>query len=198
MYEPIRLEYGKSYHIYNRGNNGENLFIQERNYHYFLKLYARHISPIADTFAYCLLQNHFHFALHLRTADEIVTYKDTGKLHEPSQYFANFFNAYARAFNNTYGRSGTLFHRPFGRVEVESTLQFRNLIVYIHQNAEHHDFVEDFRDWPFTSYHTVCSLKKTLLKRDDVIAWFGCREELIDSHQTLMYLHQVADLVPED
>ena len=59
MPQPVPLERGKYYHIYNRGNNRENIFLQERNYAYFLKLYARHIEPVADTFAYCLMRNHF-------------------------------------------------------------------------------------------------------------------------------------------
>lgn len=46
---------GRYYHIYNRGNNRENLFREERNYPYFLGLYARHVGPIAQTFAYCLI-----------------------------------------------------------------------------------------------------------------------------------------------
>jgi len=44
--------------IYNRGNNRENLFIEERNYHYFFKLYTHYIYPIADTYAYCPMRNH--------------------------------------------------------------------------------------------------------------------------------------------
>ena len=56
------LQFGQYYHIYNRGNNRENLFAEQRNYPYFLKLYAKHILPVAKTFAYCLLPNHFHFA----------------------------------------------------------------------------------------------------------------------------------------
>ena len=59
--EPLR--FGCYYHIYNRGNNRENLFIERRNYPYFLKLYAKHIQPVAETYAYCLLPNHFHFAI---------------------------------------------------------------------------------------------------------------------------------------
>ena len=54
------LQPGHYYHIYNLGNNREDLFRETRNYAYFLKLYAHHIHPIADTFAYCLLRNHFH------------------------------------------------------------------------------------------------------------------------------------------
>jgi len=51
----IPLEPGLYYHIYNRGNNRENLFIKERIYHYFLQLYANYIEPVAETYAYCLL-----------------------------------------------------------------------------------------------------------------------------------------------
>lgn len=71
MANPIPLEYGKSYHIYNRGNNRENLFVEERNYRYFLGLYTKHIRPVADTFAYCLLRNHFHVAVRIKAASEI-------------------------------------------------------------------------------------------------------------------------------
>lgn len=53
---------GKIYHIYTRGNNQEILFKARENYPYFLGLWFKHISPIADTFAFCLLSNHFHFA----------------------------------------------------------------------------------------------------------------------------------------
>jgi hypothetical protein len=42
MSGPLALEPGKYYHIYNRGNNRENIFNEERNYAYFLKLYAFH------------------------------------------------------------------------------------------------------------------------------------------------------------
>ena len=60
MSKSIPLQLGKYYHIYNRGNNREDLFIDERNYHYFMRLYTKYIQPIADTYAYCLLCNHFH------------------------------------------------------------------------------------------------------------------------------------------
>lgn len=49
------LELGVIYHIYNRGNNGETIFREERNYEYFMRLYGKYITSIADTFAYCLL-----------------------------------------------------------------------------------------------------------------------------------------------
>jgi hypothetical protein len=39
------LHPGRYYHIFNRGNNREDLFREERNYRYFLKLYAKHVHP---------------------------------------------------------------------------------------------------------------------------------------------------------
>jgi putative transposase len=49
MASPSPLLFDTYYHIYNRGNNRENIFIQERNYQYFLNLYSKFIDPIADT-----------------------------------------------------------------------------------------------------------------------------------------------------
>ena len=60
------------YHIFNRGINGEDLFKRERNYLFFLKRYAKYIEPIADTFAYCLLKNHFHFMIRTLDAETII------------------------------------------------------------------------------------------------------------------------------
>ncbi len=68
------LEPDRIYHIYNRGINGENIFKEERNYRYFLEKYAQYIEPIADTFAYCLLKNHFHIAIRTRSEAEIVDF----------------------------------------------------------------------------------------------------------------------------
>jgi hypothetical protein len=72
MTSPSPLLFDTYYHIYNRGTNGENIFIQERNYEYFLKLYEKHISSIADTFAYCMLRNHFHIAVRIKSEEEIL------------------------------------------------------------------------------------------------------------------------------
>ncbi|HOG46439.1 MAG TPA: hypothetical protein PLJ35_00870 [Anaerolineae bacterium] len=68
MSKSIPLEPGKYYHVYSRGNNRENIFLEERNYAYCLKLYACHIEPVAETFAYCLMRNHFHVLVRVREA----------------------------------------------------------------------------------------------------------------------------------
>jgi putative transposase len=60
------LEHGNYYHIYNRGINSTTLFNEKRNYQHFLNLYETHIDPIAETFAWCLMKNHFHFLVRIK------------------------------------------------------------------------------------------------------------------------------------
>ncbi len=69
-YTTAPLQQGVYYHIYNRGNNRQDIFLETRNYAYFLKLYATYIAPIADTYAYCLLKNHFHLMVRIRSEAE--------------------------------------------------------------------------------------------------------------------------------
>ncbi len=106
MQQLEKLKPGNFYHIYNRGNNREDIFFEEKNYPYFLELYAKHITPVADTFAYCLMRNHFHLLVRIKASKEIKTSKvlktfevlppGEEKLFNYSQPFSNFFNAYQK------------------------------------------------------------------------------------------------------
>jgi REP element-mobilizing transposase RayT len=202
MPKPIPLEYGKYYHIYNRGNNRQNVFLEDRNYHYFLKLYAEHIEPMADTYAYCLLYNHFHFLVRIKWLEEIdtetlrISAEAPSKLSSPSQQFGNFFNAYTKGMNHTYQRTGSMFENPFGRAEVTSEEYFVHLITYIHQNPQKHGLVRDFRTWPYSSYHALLSTKPTRVKRDLVLSWFGGPAGVVATHQQKLMEHH--PLAPED
>ena len=201
MPKPVPLQYGKYYHIFNRGNNQENIFIEERNYRYFLRLYAKHIMPVSDTYAYCLLRNHFHFLVRIKTVEEqeLTGLQDLSALpRKPSQQFSNLFNAYAKAFNKTYHRTGTLFQRPFGRIEVSSDSYFMQLVTYIHQNPQKHGFVNDFRTWPYSSYQALLSTKPTRLQRDDVLTWFQGVDHFEDVHRYEVDERKIAPLVPDD
>lgn len=68
----ITLEPGNFYHIYNRGINSCNLFRDPANYEHFLELYDKYISPVADTYAWVLMPNHFHLLVRVK---ENVVYK---------------------------------------------------------------------------------------------------------------------------
>jgi len=180
MHDLVPLEYGQYYHIYNRGNSGENIFIEERNYSYFLGLYVKYIEPIADTFAYVLLRNHFHLLVRIK---DLAGFGNLPGLN-PTQQFSNFFNSYAKSINKAYGRTGSLFQKRFGRIPVTSDGYFTALVRYIHFNPQKHGF-GDFREYPYSSYQTMLSDKATRLKRDVVLEWFGDRAAFIGFHEDL-------------
>ena len=181
MTSPAPLEFGEFYHIFNRGNNREDIFVEERNYGYFLRLAAKHVAPIADIFAYCLMRNHFHLLVRIKLAEEQETAAQTRRVSEtlrvylmqPSRQFGHLFNAYAKAVNKAYARTGSLFQNPFGRVHVSSDAHFVQLIAYTHQNPQKHGFVRDFRDWPHSSYHPMIATSPRWLRREEVLEWFG-------------------------
>jgi len=72
---PKPLEYGKFYHLYNRGINGCALFYSAKHYQHFLRLYEKYISAVAETYAWVLMGNHFHFLVKVKPKDEIGIYK---------------------------------------------------------------------------------------------------------------------------
>ena len=75
---------------------------------------------------------------------------------------------------------------------------FFRLITYIHQNPQKHGFVNDFRVWPYSSYHAVLSEKATHLKREEVLAWFAGPAAFQVSHQQEVSEHLLGPLVPDD
>jgi REP element-mobilizing transposase RayT len=174
------MEPSRYYHVYNRGNIKENLFLAEENYQFFLELYRRHIKPIAATYAYCLLPNHFHLLIRVRDPEEqalLYGQNPRGELPykfvPPAHSFGHLFNAYTKAFNKWRGRTGSLFQKNFKRKEVATEGYFTRLIHYIHQNPQRHGLLSDYREWPHSSYHSLLSPKPTRLQREQVLGWFG-------------------------
>jgi REP element-mobilizing transposase RayT len=208
MSSPEPLRHNQLYHIYNRGINGEPLFLEERNYRYFLKLWARYIEPIAETYAYCLLSNHFHFLVRIKEEqtgpianqrfDETGPVLKVGPVLNPSRQFNNLFIAYAKAFNKAYQRTGGLFESPFKRRLVQDDRYFAALVAYIHRNPQKHGFVDDFRDWAYSSYHAVLSAQATRLKRAAVLGWFDGPAGFKEAHDMFTGEAIIEPLIAED
>ena len=57
---------GNFYHIYNRGIDRCDIFRDNDSYKYFLGLYDKFISHVADTYAWVLMKNHFHFLVRIK------------------------------------------------------------------------------------------------------------------------------------
>jgi putative transposase len=192
----VLLEHGKYYHIYNRGNNRCNLFYTRENYRYFLRLYQKYIDPVAETYAWVLLQNHFHLLVRIKEKSEIdynqlpIPVKEKFEkaeriLKPPHLYFSDLFNAYCQAINKQEGRVGSLFQKSFKRILVDTPEYFTQLVSYIHCNPVHHGFTENYKDYPWSSYGTIISLAPTRLQREKVIGWFNGRGEFINQHTTI-------------
>jgi len=171
------------YHIFNRGNNKENLFLEDDNYIHFLNLIKKHLIPIAEIYAYCLLKNHFHLAVKIKSKEELETenYK-LDKLHQP---FSNLFNAYTKAVNKKYNREGSLFKVRFKRERIKTEEYLRNVIIYIHLNPVKHKFIENYLDYKYSSINALLSQKPTSLMRKEVIELFYNRENFIFQHNEM-------------
>jgi len=60
-FEPYNI-----YHVYNHGNAEDLIFREDTNYDFFLKKYGKYIPEIAETYAYCLMPNHFHVMVWIK------------------------------------------------------------------------------------------------------------------------------------
>ncbi len=173
------FEIGQYYHIYNRGNNKENIFIEERNYTYFLKKMKEYLIPIADIYAYCLLKNHFHIILKIKDKDQI-SEKFQEKIHLP---FSNFFNSYSKSINKSYERTGSLFQEHLQRNHILDEDYLKQVIVYVHLNPIKHKFAKIFENYLQSSYKSYLSNKETSLDRDFILDLFGGIENFKFHHQ---------------
>ncbi len=196
----IQLLPDKVYHIFSRAIGKEKLFLDEENYKFFLRKYKLHIAPIADTLAYNLLPNHFHFLIRVKAVDEIKSFflevKDKSNLDIEKlpefimERFGNLLNSYTKSFNKKNNRRGGLFIDRMRRVEILDDPQLGAIIFYIHKNAVHHQYVKTILDWPWSSYHSILSKAPTMLLRNEVIEWFGGIDQFIIFHQQPIYVKE--------
>ena len=196
----IPLESGKFYHIFNHAVGSEKLFRNDENYNYFLKKFIEYISPIASTFSYVLIPNHFHFLIEIKDRKELYENYRILELNKElpkvkleteldfekfvMQQFSNFFNCYTKSFNKKHNRKGALFIDYLRRTLISVEEYLRNMVLYIHQNPIHHKMCNKLEDWKYSSYNSILSEKLTLLERGEVINWFGDLENFIFMHTT--------------
>ncbi|MDP5101995.1 MAG: transposase [Nonlabens sp.] len=167
-----KLEAGKTYHIYNQGNSKESLFKEAGNYPYFLSKVEKYFTPFFDLYAYCLLNNHFHIVLKM---------KDDVDNHKATLAISNCFNAYAKAINKKYDRTGSLFRDRFRRKIIDNDEYLRTVIAYVSANGVHHGFKETIIEWPWSSFHDIASDTDTFLDKEFVIKLFNGKENYIKS-----------------
>ena len=175
------------YHVFNRGNNREDIFLEEKNYSFFLSLLKKHLLPVADIYAFCLLKNHFHLALRIKE-EHLLTEKLKQK---PYLAFSNLFNAYTKAINKAYNRTGSLFQEHLHRIRVEDEEYLKQLIAYIHLNPVKHGFTDDFKNYKYSSYQAYLLEKPTSIEKNYILSLFSDKSNF-------EYWHNLNKLYLED
>ncbi len=144
MFRKINFVPGEYYHIYNRGTDKREVFLDYSDYFRFIALlYICNNTERVDLFekpslekifeiprkkilinigVYCLMPNHFHLLIKEKVNNGI------------SMFMKKLCTAYAMYFNKKNERSGNLFQGRF-KAELADTDRYLNyLFAYIHLN----------------------------------------------------------------
>ncbi|MGE4356998.1 MAG: transposase [Candidatus Omnitrophota bacterium] len=138
----IKFENNCFYHVYNRGADKREIFIDEEDYVRFIhSLYEfndfnfalpfsqvykkerrRPRELLVDILCFCLMPNHFHLILTQRMENGI------------TKFMRKLGTGYTMYFNNKYQRTGVLFQGKFKAILIETDEYLLHLSRYIHLN----------------------------------------------------------------
>lgn len=134
------------YHIYNRGNDDKEIFIDHSDYFRFsLLLYCcNNSSPVSMKRARCVGANYYGLSevkrgkplvdivshsLMPRRFHLIIRERKSGNI---SKFMSKLSTAYTMYFNLKYKRKGPLFRGPFKSVHIHSEAFLKYLFAYVH------------------------------------------------------------------
>ncbi len=188
---PPALQPARLYHIYHHGTDYAPLFISAEDYQIFLDKVKRFILPVGEVYAYCLLPDRFHLLVRFHTETQLQNFRERkygrkGRLDFPTLLalqFEHFFKSYTRIFNYNRRQSGTLFAETFHRTPITDEGEVAKTIVYIHREPQRYAWADDFRAWRFSSYRTILSTQKTVLKRERALDFFEGKDNFLEWHQ---------------
>ena len=139
----IEFSIGEFYHLYNRGVEKREVFLEARDYERFMKLLYlsngtkpfvfRDIQnkiidsiergdPLVAIGAYCLMPNHFHILVREITEGGI------------SMFMEKLTTGYSKYFNTKHRRVGALFQGRFKAEHADNDEYLKYLFAYIHLN----------------------------------------------------------------
>lgn len=128
------------FHVCARGNNGQNLFIDDLDRHRYLHLFEKYRRRFnLKCFAYCLMTNHVHFLI-LAPSIRVL-----------SRVFHALHVAYVVYFNHRYQRTGHLFQDRFTSWVIQDQEHLLSAKEYIENNPVQAGLVAEKRDYPWSS-----------------------------------------------
>ncbi len=135
---------GFPHHVVQRGNNRENVFIDDEDREKYIKLLKKYSRERdARILAYCLMSNHVH--LLVQVADIPL-----------SRIMQNVSFRYTRWFNWRQGKSGHLFQGRYKAVLVDADEYLLELVRYLHLNPVRAGITTDPLEFPWSSHRAYC------------------------------------------
>lgn len=158
------------YHIYNRGANRADIFLNDKDYIFLLKQVKNHIKEFDMTvIAYCLMSNHYHFLLRQNGEAKI------------NEFIQAVFHKYSSSFNTVHKHSGTLFEGAFRAILVDKNEYLLHLCRYIHRNPLEAGIVVKPEQWHYSNYAEFIGKRRgTLVDYEFVKTNFGAPEAYED------------------
>jgi putative transposase len=172
----MQFEVGHLFHIYNQGNNRDTIFFERKNYLFFLSKMEEFVLPYADIIAYCLMPNHFHIMVHVKTISQQIESVSINKQRSFNDSIGIILRSYTRAINLQENRTGSLFRKTSKAIcltkqnginsgwytemgstkmnTINSLEQYpQTCFNYIHLNPLQSGLVKKLKDWEFSSYN---------------------------------------------
>ena len=144
MARPLRPEFpGALYHLTSRGNNKQEIFLDDVDRETFLFLLDREIDQQRwRCYAFCLMSNHYHLLIE---TPEPTLARGMGPLN----------SGYSRRFNRRHSRVGHLFQRRYHSILVEKQSYLLELSRYIVLNPVRAGMVDEPENWLWSSYNAT-------------------------------------------
>jgi putative transposase len=129
------------YHVIQRGNNKNPIFLSDEDYLFFLVvLREAKIKHPCLIYSYCLMPNHFHLLLEPQEKENV-------------SLFMKFTGAkYVHYFNRLYQRSGTLWEGRFRSSLIDKETYFVTCSSYIEMNPVRAGIVSSPELYRWSSY----------------------------------------------
>ncbi len=180
MARPLRIQYpGAQYHIISRGNGGQNIFQDDKDYLIFLEELKKVIDDYNwISFGYCLMPNHYH--LFIKTLDPNL-----------SVGMRQLNGNYTQRSNIRHGRYGHLFQGRFKSILVEDDKYHAELIRYIALNPVKAKLVKTLDQWKWSSHKEIMGTKKITgcVDIEEVLSFFN-KNKKTGKEEYINYLKQ--------
>ncbi len=182
MPTPLRIAYpGAVYHIWIRGNNRQDIFVDSADRRCYLDLLCGVISVFRlKIYAYALMSNHIH--LFLRTL-----------LPNISEVMYRLNLDYSVYFNKRYSKTGHLFENRFKSKLVQDERYFLGLVRYIHMNPVKAGIVTSPEKYEWSSHRTYLGDMNSVIVNNEVLLRFSDNKE----RARAAYLDFIGSPIPE-